>query len=407
MALPRGLQIKLSKARQTDPVVILEGARLTGKTTLAQSLIEQGIYNEYRSLADQVDYSAANYSPEDYIHSLPFGTIIDEAQLVEDLTLPIKKLIDADPTPGRFLLTGSARLHRSSLGGSDPLAGRAMPPFRLYPFSQAEKAGKPTTIVDQLTIGDPTGLTIPEYTRNDLAHFFVKGGMPGFPPDLSRLQQHQRSVQYIQTVVNLPTFKGRDVTTIESFYRFLCASTSELVNVNRFAQGKSINRKTVGDYLDLLEETMLIEQIPGWRSNQAKTEMQRPKLHICDTGLASSLAGLDPVDSFEDFGRLAETFVANELKTQSSWSETEPRLYHWRHRQRSEIDLLLVDSLSNIVCVEVKSKREVNQQDFRHIDSFEAAYPKQYSRGYVFYTGNKVVPFGKHKWAIPITALLH
>ncbi len=420
MRLSRGIFEKLEYLAQSESVLILEGARATGKTTLARHLVETGVYHEYRSFADQTNLEAAQASPADFINQLPFGTIIDEAQLVEDVTLPIKSIIDADPTPGRFLLTGSTQLRRTKLGGSDPLAGRTLPPIPMYPFTMGERnetlpklatldrlngSAKfdPVNSFVDILFGDLSGSTTID--RTGLEEFLVRGGMPGWFDVEDAEIRELRFEQYMRGTIALPTFSGRDRTMLESFYRYLAGSTACLANFEKFSRSNGIQGPTAKQYLSLLIEAMLIVSIPGWRSRQPKVELQSPKLHVFDTGAAATLGGLRPSENNEDFGQLLETLVVTDLLAQASWSKLHINFFHWRYKQKHEVDLLLVDRNNRTICIEVKSNSTVKTTDFQHIEKFRELYPNQFFRGIVFYTGTELHSFGNDLWAVPVGSL--
>ena len=124
--LPRGAVPQLEKLLAAAPVVILEGPRASGKTAIGEMLIESGVMATRVDLADPTVLAAAAASPTSFVDSLRTPAFLDEAQLLPELPLAIKRRVDRDREKGAFVLTGSSRLGRTQLGGSDPLAGRAL-----------------------------------------------------------------------------------------------------------------------------------------------------------------------------------------------------------------------------------------------------------------------------------------
>jgi len=425
MEIYRGLVQKLVERAKTEAVVIVEGARATGKTTLAEYLVDSGIYKKYVSLSDETTYQAAKASPKDFIQQLEFGTIIDEAQLVEDITVPIKSVIDKNSKPGRFLLTGSTRLLRTNLGGSDPLAGRTLPPLPLYPLTIREREGEilKTTankfnsvsvqnigsFIDVLWDESASLSSSTDLDLEILKKYMTSGSMPGFLSINNDEIRELRYEQYLRGSINLPTFSGRDLTLLESFYRYLAGSTATIVNFEKFSRTNGIQGSTAKAYLSLFIEAMLIVSLPGWRLRQTKVELQSPKLHVFDLGVATSLGGLNPHASSEEFGQLLETLVITDLLSQASWSNNKVDFFHWRYKQNHEIDLLLVNNKNQkkqIICVEIKSNSTVTNNDFLHIRKFRELYPNDFFKGIVFYTGKDLFPFGEDLWAVPVGCLL-
>ena len=389
------------------PVVVLEGMRDIGKTTLVKSLVKSdNSLVEYRSFQNEEELKAAETDPHNYVNSLPFGTIIDEAQLAEKITLPMKTLVDEDPRPGRFILTGSERLSRRTMGGSDPLVGRASPALRLRPLTLGEQLTNPTSIVDTLFSQELKQLNSDHITRRTLVELISLGGMPRLvsTPSLKK-DANSWFNAYLNGVLSLPTYNQRDLRSLLSTFRYIAGQTSQIINLNRFGKETQKDWRTINSYIDRFESTFVVNKLPGWRNQKYKSETSSPKIHIADCGLAKQLGGLDVQNSPEDFGQLLETFVVNEMLSQSVSSIENPSLHHWRDSNRNEIDLLLTNDRSQVVCIEVKSSRTINEKSFKNIKFFANRYPNKFIAGYVFYLGENLLPFGDNLWALPVSAL--
>lgn len=141
--LPRGLRPTSERAWASRPVVVLEGLRATGKSTIARSLVPP---QHFRTVADEPDRQRGADDLKGWLESLPSGAVVDEAQLVPNLQLGIKQIIDeSGASPSQFLLTGSARLNTRELGGSDPLTGRVRR-LRLHPSASPRSKGSRSTL---------------------------------------------------------------------------------------------------------------------------------------------------------------------------------------------------------------------------------------------------------------------
>jgi uncharacterized protein len=173
-ALPRGIAAAVAAAWSSNPVVVLEGARAVGKTTLARSLVPP---DRYVNLTDPGQRAVARADTLGWLESLPSGVVIDEAQTVPQLSLEIKRLVDNDSRPGRFLLTGSARFSRAELGGSDPLVGRVRR-LHLEPFAQCELEGAPRDVITALFEHDPREWHVQTTTHEVIRDRFGAGGFP-------------------------------------------------------------------------------------------------------------------------------------------------------------------------------------------------------------------------------------
>lgn len=406
MYLARGLQERLQRSLSSSALVILEGARATGKTRLIDFAIEQGWLQETRSFIDPSELNAARAAPRDYVFGLPHGTAIDEAQLCEDILLPVKERIERSPA-GTLLLTGSTRLRRDGLAGSDPLAGRVGSPLQLGSLTIGERSGEPVHLVEQLFDARPESIEIgASIGRTDLVKLVQEPGLPGLLTDTSPGDRRDdRGRAYINQVTSLGSFASVDVQRVGQLARYLAGRTSTPVNINQFANDVELARQSVDKYLAHLAEALVVIRLPGWRRAKDKSETDRAKLHFFDAGIACLAARMRPAEHDHDLGRLVETLLVTDLVRQSSWSSDPPSCYHWRKKNNDEVDLVLEAADGRAVCVEVKTAESVAEKDFRGIDAFRDSHPDSFHRGFVFYSGDNVQPFGEDKWAIPFAAL--
>ncbi len=130
----RRLQPHIERLLGTVPVVILEGARAAGRTSIGLSLLARGCLGSMVALSDPTTFATAEAPPTSFVAELETPALIDEAQLLPALALAVKRRVDREAMNGMFMLTGSSRLGRTQLGGSDPLAGRAVR-LRLCPMT--------------------------------------------------------------------------------------------------------------------------------------------------------------------------------------------------------------------------------------------------------------------------------
>ena len=365
--IDRGLLPALRRSA-TDglPVTVLVGPRSCGKTTLAARLVKEGVYRRYVSFADPGVRSAAAASPQLFVDSLPFGTVIDEAQLVPEVLVPVKSAVDAAGMPGHFLLTGSTRVDLPTMGGSHPLAGR-MARFELGPLTAAERHGFPLLVTTRADRGR---------WRRD----YLRSVVPETLSESDHAIDHSRLTRLLDGIAGI--------------------AGHELV-ISRLVADLAIDRRTASRYLDLLEEMRLIRRLPGLRSKATDTERAVPKLHMADPVLVAR----DPAGVSDDRrGALLESFVVNEIASQLEWEGGNDGLYHWRDRRRDEVDLV-VESDHTYTAIEVKRAREVPTDATSGIEAFRARYPGRFRRGLVMYAGPHVLPLGDAIWAVPISAL--
>ena len=395
----------LDRAWQSMPVVVLEGLRVSGKTTLARAAVGE---DRYVSLADEQTLRRARADPKGWLEALPVGIAVDEAQLVPGLTLAAKDLVDRrGGRPGQFLLTGSARISRRELGGSDALAGRARR-LRLEPFAQCEIDGTPLDVITALFETDPRHWN-PEPTRHrDLVHRFATGGLPlirnGDPGSRAT-----RLAEYVEALFAGDIYRtGRDTDTVIRLFHHLAGTSSHLEFGSRIAANLEISQPTVRSYLAMLVDVFLIEPIDAYRPDSKKRITDRRRLFVTDPAFVADALGVrDDGGLFDaEHGPFLETLTATELHRLAGWTKSAPvRIMHWRRADRDEVDLVLERADGRVVAIEVKAARSLQAKAGNGIDQFRNAYPDQFHRGFVFHAGDHVEPLADNVWAVPFSVL--
>jgi predicted AAA+ superfamily ATPase len=409
LLFPRNLLTCLDEALSDTPVVLLNGARQTGKSTLVQALPDLGYATQYVTLDDATALSAARSAPADFVAGLGDRVILDEVQRAPELFVALKAATDRKRQPGRFLLTGSADvLMLPTIAES--LAGR-MEVLTLRPLSQGEIEGVCEGFVDGLFSRAPVELAGSVPTREEIVQRVLVGG---YPESLARATARRRRAwfgSYINTILQRDV---RDITSIEGLadlprlLALLAARSGSLLNLADVARNAALPQSTVRRYVTLLEMTFLVEQVPAWSRNLGKRLSKSPKLMLGDTGLSAYLLGVDDAadpDPGTVLGPLLENFVAMEIRKQSAWSRTQPRLYHFRTSADQEVDLVLEDSKGRIAGVEVKASLTVTERDFRHLQLLSELLGKRFMMGVVLYTGADAIRFGENLWAMPVSSL--
>ncbi len=405
--LTRHVQGLIEEALRDTPVVLLNGPRQAGKSTLAGMLVEHGIMRHYVTLDDVTALGAARADPTGFLDGLPQGTVIDEVQRAPELVLPIKALVDRRRTPGRFLLTGSANaLALPRL--IEALAGR-MELRTLWPLSQGELEGRRESFLEQLfREGAPRWRHVPP-SRADL---FARIGRGGFPEVVGRASPARRRAWfdgYVAALVQRDVTelaRIEAVTEIPRLLKALASRSSNLVNYADVARDLSVPQTTLKRHVALLEALFLVRLVPAWFVNFGKRLAKTPKLLVTDSGLAAHLLGAHELSDEHPFaGHLAETFVANELLRQTSCFADPVTLHHFRTHVGEEVDLVLERGDGAIAGVEVKLARQVTEGDWRGLKTLAAAAGQRFRRGVVLYLGDSVVPAAANLAAVPISAL--
>lgn len=404
---PRQSEPTLVEALADSPVVLLHGPRQCGKTTLAKKLGDKRGY-AYINFDDDVMLAAADADPVGFVDGLAERVILDEVQRVPRLFTSIKAAVDRDRRAGRFLLTGSANvLFVPKL--ADSLAGR-MAIQRLHPLAQCELARTPSAFLDHLFAADfPTRKVA--RLKDELPARIANGG---YPAALARPAGRRRANWYRDYIDTLIQRDVRDLARISALdalprlLRMAASRTAQLFNLSDLAAPFQLSRPTIGDYMTLLERIFLLERLPPWHSNQASRLVKTPKLHIGDTGLACALLGLDAAALTADrtrLGSLLETFVFQELRRQASWHAHEHAFFHFRDRDKVEVDIVIERGAQQLAGVEVKAAATVTAADFRGLRKLRDTTDKRFAAGVVLYDGDTCASFGNGLYAVPMRLL--
>lgn len=242
-----------------------------------------------------------------------------------DLLLAIKSVVDLDPRPGQFLVTGSSQLS-ANRRVSETLAGR-IERFELWPFSQGELAGGRETFLDLVLAG-----TVPEHASSMTKRDYLTVASTGSYPEVIQRQPHRRATwfdAYVETVVERegPAISASPRTgDLPRLLRLVAARQATVLNVADLARDARLPERSVYRYLDVLEAVFLVRRIPAWSPNLAQREVRAPKIVVTDSGLAVALRGLDvdalvrPEVAQGADGAVLEGFVLTELIRQLSWS---------------------------------------------------------------------------------------
>lgn len=404
----------LREALLDTPVVLIHGSRQCGKTTLAQSVGEQLGYH-YISFDDDNQMQAAKADPVGFVQSLPEKAILDEIQRTPELFLSIKASVDKNRKPGRFILTGSANvLLLPQL--ADSLAGR-MEIIHLRPLAQTEIAGQEPTFLSQLFNSDFSKPDIKNSNQNQyprlgesLAELICRGG---YPVAIARRNAKRRTAWYRDYITTIIQRDVQDIATIRNLdilpklLTLAASQTARLFNAADLASPFSISRPTIREYLALLEQIFLIEQLQPWHSNRLSRLIKTPKMHLADTGLVCALLGVNSQSLWQDktlLGQLLETYIYQELRKYADWHDEELKFYHFRNKDKVEVDII-IEQGRQLAGIEIKASATVKQSDFKGLKKLKDACDEQFSTGVVFYDGETILPFGDKLFAVPISVL--
>ncbi len=402
----RNIEAELHAALADTPVVLLNGARQTGKSTLAQGVAKSSSM-PYVTLDDATQLAAASSDPQGFLAGLGDRAVIDEVQKAPGLFPAIKLSVDQDRRPGRYLLTGSANVLLLPKI-SESLAGR-MELMTLWPLSQGELQARREHFLDAVFAeklpalqGDGEG---------DLKGRVLAGA---YPEVIQRSAGKRRDAWFAAYITALLQRDVRDLANIDGLtdmprlLSLLAARVGGLLNMSELSRSSGIPNSTLKRYLGLLQATFLFQPLPAWSANLGKRIIKSAKIHLIDAGLAAYLAGITAQGIARDpvfFGHLLETFVVSELRKQAGWSDRRVNLYHYRTVTGREVDILLEDAAGRLVGLEVKAASTVGRKDFSGFDALSEDIGDRFMRGIVLYSGEQTVSFGERYLALPVSAL--
>ena len=401
----RFVEHRVEEALSDTPVVLVTGPRRAGKTTLVRKMGEAG--RTYITLDDQTALEAARTDPSGFIRGLD-RAIIDEIQRAPDLLLAIKKTVDEDYRPGRFLLTGSANV-LTLPRVADSLAGR-METLQMLPLSHAEIVGTRSTFLDRLFEGALEG-DKQAIVGDDLVQLALTGG---FPEAIARDTERRRQDWARSYLTSVLTRDLRDIAEIEKltelpkFVRLLAEHSGQLVNYSQLGSSINVSYKTGQRYVALLEQVFLVATLQPWFTNALKRIAKTPKLHFLDSGLLATARGLNferVKANREVFGSLLETFVFSEVLKLMTASDLRLTPYHFRDQQMREVDIVLERDDGMIVGIEIKASATVKSGDFGGLRTLAEACKDRFAYGVVLYDSTDFVPFGDKLAAAPLSSL--
>lgn len=391
---------------RTMPVVVVEGPRAAGKTTLVRSAVGDA---KVFDLSSADVYEQAQASPRAWVEGLPLGAAIDEAQRIANLSLEIKRQSDARPgIKGQYLLTGSVRLRRDELGGSDPLVGRVRR-CTLLPFAQCELGDGPRDVIAALFDGSPSEWNSPPTPQADMFEIMRRGGFP-LIQDLNNDRDRRTALgDYARDLFTSPaTQTRRDASALLGLFRWLSASSGQMQRITEFGRANGLAKDTVSAYLTELQQAFLIRAVPGWHRQPGKRETQTPRLFVVDPAFSADAhdLGRHRGAALESHGRIFETFAVTELERLASWSSIRATTYHWREDDNREVDIVLEDeSTGRLVAFEIKAARESSSKFFNGLRAFKQRYPDRFHRGFVFHCGDHPLRHDDDLWSLPFSAL--
>lgn len=381
---PRDIQAELGECAREYPAVTILGPRQSGKTTLARSQFQ---HLPYFSFEDPDIRLRAQQDPRSFLKGVQKGAVLDEIQRASEIISYLQGVIDSDPTPGKYVLTGS---HQPLVqqGITQSLAGRTAI-LELFPYS-----------LNELKV----------YQRPQLSAFahIVNGFYPRLHEQSLNPQRFYKA--YLSTYVERDIrmlINLKDLTRFENFLRLLAGRIGQIINYSSLASDTGVSSTTIKNWIIILKACYILFELPPYFSNIAKQVIKSPKLYFTDIGLASYLLNLETEEQAERDplrGNLYENLLIIEQVKCFLNSGRQPRLFFYRDSHGNEVDLIIPEG-RRLIPIEIKSAATFRPEFIRGLSSFaKAAGPDLCAPGRVWYNGDNSHSF---KGCQVLNPLLH
>ena len=414
--LSRKVTPRIIEALKVSPVVFLNGARQSGKSTLVQGLTHiMGTKKNpvsYVSFDRPTQMAAAAAAPEAFLTANGDKMIIDEVQLVPELFRTLKIVVDeqrlaeGSKANGRYLLTGSANI-LALPRLSDPLVGR-MSVLTLYPFCTAETIKGKGNAIERMFKMDFKGM-------KDSGLSIIDAMKAGTFPEISGKQPREYRVWfdgYLATILQRDVrmlAELEKIAYLPTLLRILAVRAGNLINDSDISRDIRLNSVTSKFYRNILKMMFLVFDVQPWYRNIGKRLVKSAKGYVMDSLMLCHILDIEITDTYKNkpdiFGHVLENYVAVELMKLLSFSDIRAQLFHFRTNDGREVDFILERPDGSVFAIEVKKSESVNIHDFKGIQAFAELTPKEFIGGIVLYSGKEAVPFGTNLWAVPFHLL--
>lgn len=402
--LPRLVDAELAHLTSVFPAVLLVGPRACGKTTTAAR-----VARSVSRLDEPAVAAAVRADPDDALRTRAEPALIDEWQDVPEVLGAVKRAVDTDPRPGRFVLTGSvtAQLEAVSWPGTGRLVRMPM-----RPMTQREMGGR----VD----GRPSlrevlsGLVAPA-ERVGVGECVERALRGGFPSAVALADARDRRIWldgYVEELVTRDVARlggARDAGRLRRYLQAWALNSAGIVDDATIHTAAGIDRRTHLAYEQLLRDTFVVDVVPSWSTNRLKRVVMAPKRYVSDSGLMAAAARIGRDDVLNDatlLGRVIDTFVHSEIAGHVATDPDRPTLHHFRTAGgRHEVDLLLELDGGRVIAVEVKAGAAPTRADARHLLWLRDELGSSFVAGAVLHTGPEVIRLDDRVSAVPIASL--
>lgn len=410
--ISRRLAETLTERMRDEPIVIVQGPRTVGKSTLLADLASThgvGVID----LDDPPILHAVAEDPGIFVRGDP-PVCIDEFQKAPIILDSIKAELNRDTQPGRFVLTGSTRFDALPRAAQS-LTGR-LHVIELLPFSQGELDGVRETFLTEV-MAEPSSIARgrqSQTTREEYVARICRGGLP-LAVDRNQAERDRWFDDYLKVSLerDLQELSSvRHERLVPALLQRLAGQTAQVLNMAAVARDVGLTSGSAETYTRLLGDLFLIRRLEAWGRTLRSRAAAAPKLHMVDSGLAArllrltpeKLARLDPA-AMTEFGHLLETFVVGELLKQATWSDDVSAVGHWRTHDGQEVDLVVEHRGGEVTAFEVKAAERVTKRDGRGLRALRDALGDSFSAGCLLTTGQLAYKMDTDIYVVPIDQL--
>jgi len=388
------------------PALLIVGPRATGKTTTASRLAATVV-----RLDRPAEAAAFRADPDAALRTLEEPVLLDEWQAVPEVLGAVKRSVDADPRPGRYLLTGSVRADLDA--ETWPGTGRLVR-VPMFGMTVAEQRGNPGTapLLDRLARGDELRVPSDPPDLRGYVELALLGGFPEAALSLSDAARQRWMESYIDQLLTRDAAQietGRDPIRLARYFEAYAVNSAGIIHDTTLLETAGINRKTALAYEELLLNLLIAETLPSWTSNRLKRLARAPKRYLTDAALLAGGLRLDAAGIMRDgeiLGRVLDTFVTSQVRAETPLAESRPRLYHLRQEEgRHEVDLLAELAGGGIVGIEIKANAAPDLAAAKHLAWLRDKLGNRFVAGVVLHTGPRSYSLADRILAAPIATL--
>ena len=408
---PRLVDRTLREYLAAFPAVLITGPRATGKTTTGSRVAAEVV-----RLDRQAQAAAFEADPDAALRNRAEPLLLDEWQAVPGVLGAVKRAVDADPRPGRFILTGSVRADLAQ--PTWPGTGRLVR-LPMYGMTDREIGGDVRedgySLLGALALADAEEVRLPEH-RPDLVEYVnraIRGGFPVVALQAMSAEMHDAWLDsYVTQLITRDAHElepGRDSSKLGRYLQALAAHSATEVDHKTLYDAAGIDRRTAVAYDALLDALFVVEQVQSWDANRLKRLTSTPKRYLVDPSMMAAVIGATAASVLNDgtlLGRTIDTFVTSQLRPEVKLRSSRSGRYHLRTKNgREEIDILIETPDGRIIALEVKATAGPSRADARHLAWLRDSIGDRFIAGAVLHSGPDVFVLGDRILAVPICAI--